>query len=230
MAVIEKHFTAVAGKENVREVANWMFANATEYFDTVQTDLTPDDYSTMAFRKGNASINFIIYPAYTLAAKMTIVLSNGVSKVVTINGMTSSNSGDHDFISRAIKTNSGIVLSFSIIENTSKFMDFLIISKTNTDSTGILWIYDNYMDCNLISLENSIDIETSYRFDSNIMRYTNTITSFCNIPCSGSTTDYFPNVFLTPFYEYNSGPIIDGNGNKYIRCGRGNYLNILLKD
>lgn len=54
MAIIEKHFTAVAGKENVKEVADWMFANATEYFNTIETDLAPDDYSTMAFRKGNA--------------------------------------------------------------------------------------------------------------------------------------------------------------------------------
>ena len=229
MAIIEKHFTAVAGKENVKEVADWMFANATEYFNTIETDLAPDDYSTMVFRKGNASIIFKIYPAYSSNAKMTVILSNGVSKVVTINGMTGSSTGDHDFISRAIKTNSGIVLSFSIIENTSEFIDFLIISKTNTDSTGILSIYSPYMDCNLISLENSIDIATSYRFNNTFM-FTNTITSFCNIPCSGSTTDYFPNVFLTPFYEYTSGPIIDSNGNKYIHCGRRNYQNILLKD
>ena len=229
MAIIEKHFTAVSGKENVKEVADWMFANATEYFNTIETDLAPDDYSTMVFRKGNASIIFKIYPSYTANAKMTVILSNGVSKVVTINGMTGSSTGDHDFISRAIKTNSGIVLSFSIIENTSEFIDFLIISKTNTDSTGILSIYSPYMDCNLISLENSIDIATSYRFNNTFM-FTNTITSFCNIPCSGSTTDYFPNVFLTPFYEYTSGPIIDSNGNKYIHCGRRNYQNILLKD
>ena len=230
MAIIEKHFTAVSGKENTKEVIEWMFENATEYFDTFESDLTPDDYSTMAFKKGNASINFKIYPAYTSNAKMTLVLSNGVSKVVTINGMTASSTGDHDFISRAIKTNSGIVLSFSTIENTSNFIDFLIVSKTNTDNTGIISIYSPYMDCNLISLENSIDIATSYRFDNNIIRYTNTITSFCNIPCSGSTTDYFPNVFITPFYEYTSGPIIDSNGNKYIHCGRKGYQNILLKD
>ena len=229
MAIIEKHFTAVAGKENTKEVADWMFANATEYFNTIETDLAPDDYSTMAFKKGNASILFKIYPAYTSNAKMTVILSNGVSKVVTINGMTSSSTGDHDFISRAIKTNSGIVLSFSTIENTSEFIDFLIISKTNTDSTGIISIYSPYMDCNLISLENSIDIATSYRFNNTFM-FTKTITTFCNIPCSGSTTDYFPNVFLTPFYEYTSGPIIDSNGNKYIHCGRRGYQNILLKD
>lgn len=229
MAIIEKHFTAVAGKENVKEVADWMFANATEYFNTIETDLAPDDYSTMVFKKGNASIIFKIYPSYNANAKMTLVLSNRVSKVVTINGMTGSSTGDHDFISRAIKTNSGIVLSFSIIENTSNFIDFLIISKTNTDSTGIISIYGPYMDCNLISLENSIDIATSYRFNNTFM-FTNTITSFCNIPCSGSTTDYFPNVFLTPFYEYASGPIIDSNGNKYIHCGRRGYQNILLKD
>ena len=229
MAIIEKHFTAVAGKENTKEVADWMFANATEYFNTIETDLAPDDYSTMVFRKGNAYIKFIIYPAYTSAAKMTLALSNGVSKVVSINGMTGSSTGDHDFISRAIKTNSGIVLSFSTIENTSIFIDFLIVSKTNTDNTGIISIYSPYMDCNLISLENSIDIATSYRFNNTFM-FTNTITTFCNIPCSGSTTDYFPNVFLTPFYEYTSGPIIDSNGNKYIHCGRNNYQNILLKD
>lgn len=229
MAIIEKHFTAVAGKDNTKEVIDWMFENATEYFDTFESDLTPDDYSTMAFKKGNASINFIIYPAYTSNAKMTLVLSNGVSKVVTINSVTSSSTGDHDFISRAIKTNSGIVLSFSTIERTSEFIDFLIISKTNADSTGILSICSPYMDCYLISLENSIDMATSYRFNNTFM-FTNTITTFCNIPCSGSTTDYFPNVFLTPFYEYTSGPIIDSNGNKYIHCGRKNYQNILLKD
>ena len=229
MAIIEKHFTAVSGKENTKEVADWMFANATEYFNTIESDLAPDDYSTMAFKKGNASINFKIYPAYSSNAKMTLTLSNGVSKVVTINGMTGSSTGDHDFISRAIKTNSGILLSFSTIENTSEFIDFLIISKTNTDSTGILSIYSPYMDCYLISLENSIDIATSYRFNNTFM-FTKTITTFCNIPCSGSTTDYFPNVFLTPFYEYTSGPIIDSNGNKYIHCGRRNYQDILLKD
>lgn len=229
MAIIEKHFTAVAGKENVKEVADWMFANATEYFNVIETDLTPDDYSTMVFKKGNASINFKIYPAYTSNAKITITLSNGVSKDITINGITHSSTGDHDFISRAIKTNSGIVLSFSTIENTSEFIDFLIVSKTNTDNTGIISIYTPYIDCNLISLENSIDIATSYRFNTTFM-FTKTITTFCNIPCSGSTTDYFPNVFLTPFYEYTSGPIIDGNGNKYIHCGRMKYQNILLKD
>lgn len=230
MAIIEKHFTAVAGKENVKEVADWMFANATEYFNTIETDLTPDDYSTMVFKKGNSSIIFKIYPAYTSNAKMTIVLSNGVSKDITINGMTHSSTVDHDFISRAIKTNSGILLSFSTIEKTSEFVDFLIVSKTNTDNTGILSIFTPNMDCYLISLENSIDIANSYRFDNNIMRYTDTITSFCNIPCSGSTTDYFPNVFLTPFYEYTYGPLIDSNGNKYIRCGRKGDQNILLKD
>ena len=229
MAIIEKHFTAVAGKENTKEVIDWMYKNATEYFNTFESDLAPDDYSTMALKKGNASILFKIYPSYNANAKMTLVLSNRVSKVVTINGMTGSPTGAHDFISRAIKTNSGIVLSFSTIENTSEFIDFLIISKTNTDSTGIISIYSPYMDCYLISLENSIDIATSYRFNNTFM-FTNTITSFCNIPCSGSTTDYFPNVFLTPFYEYASGPIIDSNGNKYIHCGRRGYQNILLKD
>ena len=124
MAIIEKHFTAVSGKDNTKEVIEWMFENATEYFDTFESDIAPDDYSTMSFRKGNAYINFIIYPAYTSAAKMTLALSNGVSKVVTINSMTGSSTGDHDFISRAIKTNSGIVLSFSTIENTSNFIDF----------------------------------------------------------------------------------------------------------
>lgn len=230
MAIIEKHFTAVAGKENVKEVADWMFANATEYFNAIDTDLTPDDYSTMVFKKGNSSIIFKIYPAHTSNVKMTIVLSNGVAKVITINGISLSTTTDHNFISRAIKTNSGIVLSFSSIERTSEFVDFLIVSKTNTDNTGILSIFNDYMDCCLISLENSIDIADSYRFDSYIMRYTNTITSFCNIPCSGSTTDYFPNVFLTPFYEYTHGPLIDSNGNKYIRCGRGGQYPILLKD
>ena len=63
MAIIEKHFTAVSGKENTKEVIEWMFENATEYFDTFESDITPDDYSTMTFRKGNASINFKIYPA-----------------------------------------------------------------------------------------------------------------------------------------------------------------------
>ena len=229
MAIIEKHFTAVSGKDNTKEAIEWMFKNATEYFDTFESDLTPDDYSTMALKKGNASILFKIYPSYNANAKMTVILSNGVSKVVTINGMTGSSTGNHDFISRAIKTNSGIVLSFSTIENTSEFIDFLIISKTNTDSTGILSIYSPYMDCYLISLENSIDIATSYRFNNTFM-FTKTITTFCNIPCSGSTTDYFPNVFLTPFYEYASGPIIDSNGNKYIHCGRRGYQTILLKD
>lgn len=229
MAIIEKHFTAVSGKENTKEVIEWMYKNATDYFDTFESDLTPDAYSTMAFKKGNASIIFKIYPTYSSNAKMTITLSNGVSRVVTINGITNSSTSNHDFISRAIKTNSGIVLSFSTIENTSEFIDFLIVSKTNTDNTGIISIYSPYMDCNLISLENSIDIATSYSFNSTFM-FTKTITTFCNIPCSGSTTDYFPNVFLTPFYEYTSGPIIDSNGNKYIHCGRRNYQNILLKD
>ena len=229
MAIIEKHFTAVSGKDNTKEVIDWMYKNATEYFNTFESDLTPDNYSTMALKKRNASILFKIYPSYNSNAKMTVILSNGVSKVVTINGMTGSSTGDHDFISRAIKTNSGIVLSFSTIENTSEFIDFLIISKTNTDSTGILSIYSPYMDCYLISLENSIDIATSYRFNNTFM-FTKTITTFCNIPCSGNTTDYFPNVFLTPFYEYTSGPIIDSNGNKYIHCGCRNYQNILLKD
>ena len=61
MAIIEKHFTAVAGKENTKEVIEWMFENATDYFDTFESDLTLDDYSTMALKKRNAYINFKIY-------------------------------------------------------------------------------------------------------------------------------------------------------------------------
>lgn len=228
MAIIEKYFTAVVGKENTKEVIDWMYKNATEYFDTFESDLAPDDYSTMIFRKGNAYIRFVIYPTNMSDSTLEVKLANGVSKSLSFNQMNGTTS--IYFISRAVKTNSGIVLSFSTLSDTSTFRDYLIISKTNTDNTGILWMININQDCYLVSLANSIDFSTIYRFSSNTRIFTKTITSFCNIPCSGNTTDYFPNVFITPFYEHTYGEIIDNNGCKYRYFGLPNSQTILLKD
>ena len=140
------------------------------------------------------------------------------------------NNNATQFISRAVKTNSGIVLSFSTLSDTSTFKDILVISKTNTDNTGILWMIDVNLDYYLVSLANSIDFSTTYRLSNNTRIFTKTITSFCNIPCSGNTTDYFPNIFITPFYEHTYGEIIDNNGCKYKYFGLPSYQTILLKD
>lgn len=229
MAIIEKHFTAVSGKENTKEVIEWMYENATDYFDTFEADLTPDDYSTMAFEKGNAYIKFVIYPKNMTLSTLEVKLANGVSKSLGFYIMLKDNATH--FISRAVKTNSGIVLSFSTLSDTSTFKDILMISKTNTDNTGILWMISLNQDYHLVSLANSIDFSTTYRLATNNTRiFTKTITSFCNIPCSGNTTDYFPNIFITPFYEHTYGEIIDNNGCKYKYFGLPNYQTILLKD
>lgn len=228
MAIIEKHFTAVVGKENTKEVIDWMYKNATEYFNTFESDLAPDDYSTMIFRKGNAYIKFVIYPNNMALSSLEVKLANGVSKSIGFHNMLNSNATH--FISRAVKTNSGIVLSFSTLSDTSTFKDILVISKTNTDNTGILWMTDLNQDYYLVSLANSIDFSTSYRLATNTRIFTKTITSFCNIPCSGNTTDYFPNIFITPFYEHTYGEIIDNNGCKYKYFGLPGYQTILLKD
>ena len=205
-----------------------MFKNATEYFDTFESDLTPDDYSAMIFKKGNAYIKFVIYSTNMTLSTLEVKLANGVSKSLGFYQMLNNNATH--FISRAVKTNSGIVLSFSTLSDTSTFKDILVISKTNTDNTGILWMIDVNQDYYLVSLANSIDFSTTYRLATNTRIFTKTITSFCNIPCSGNTTDYFPNVFLTPFYEHTYGEIIDNNGCKYKYFGLPSYQTILLKD
>ena len=233
MAIETTYFTPVIGANNWKEFSDWMFTNATEYFSEFFLDTTVANTSTYACKKDNAYIIFKREYGNVQSADINIGLQNGITHrfhMANISGTSIYTTSL--FISRAIKTNSGII-AVSDKNSPTVYYDILCISKTNTGNTGIIVTNSNSSsetDVYSISLADSKAFTGYSTITSAVYVGASAITSFCNVPCIGNSTEYFPNVFITPFYKYKTGTIVDNDNIKYIFMGgkAANYL--VLKD
>lgn len=215
MSIETTLFAVKAGPSNVKELNDWMFKNATDYFDEFACDISNTDSPICSFRKGDARISF--------TTNSTGIGSSSFFEIILKNGMTKNHKtysiSNPVFVSRAIKTNSGIILSISQLSTPTSYTDRLYISKTNKGNTGII-IYDviGSSSAGYYSYSLNDSTITSDNFISRTSSLTShsTITSFANVPCYNGSTEYFQNVFLSPFYTSLSGVVADENGTKYV--------------
>ena len=215
MSIETTLFAVKAGPSNVKELNDWMFKNATDYFDEFVCDISNTDSPICSFRKGDARISFITDSTGTGGSSFfEIILKNGMTKkhkTLSISNPV--------FVSRAIKTNSGIILSISQLSNSTSYSDRIYISKTNKGNTGII-IYDTTGASSSAyysySLNDSTITSDTFNFRMSDLKSHSTITSFANVLCYNGSTEYFQNVFLSPFYTSLSGIVADENGTKYV--------------
>ena len=215
MSIETTLFAVKAGPSNVKELNDWMFKNATDYFDEFVCDISNTDSPICSFRKGDARISFITDSTGTgNSSFFEIILKNGMTKK-----HKSYSISNPVFVSRAIKTNSGIILSISQLSTPTSYMDQLYISKTNKGNTGII-IYDiigaSSSGYRSYSLNDSTITSNTFAFRTSDLKSHSTITSFANVLCYNGSTEYFQNVFLSPFYTSLSGVVADENGTKYV--------------
>lgn len=59
MSIETTLFAVKAGPSNVKELNDWMFKNATDYFDEFACDISNTDSPICSFRKGDAAISFM---------------------------------------------------------------------------------------------------------------------------------------------------------------------------
>lgn len=234
MAIETTYFTPVIGANNWKEFSDWMFANATEYFSEFVLDTTVTNTSTYMCKKDNAYIIFERKYGDVHYANINIGLQNGITHRFDMSSISGTSIYTISlFISRAIKTNSGIIIAVSDKNSPTVYYDILCISKTNTGNTGIIVTNSNsssQTEVYSISLADSKAFTGYSIITPAVYVGASAITSFCNVPCIGNSTEYFPNVFITPFYKYKTGTIVDNDNIKYIFMGgkAANYL--VLKD
>lgn len=235
MSIETKYFTASGlSRSNLVEFYEWMLKNSREYFDDYLLDRTESDVTILGFSKNNAKIVFTANTGTSNTFTAEIYLSNGIKR--TINLLTAANitTPTQGYISRVVKTNAGIVMSMSTSNATTKYNDVLCISKTNTGNTGIISIEyvssGTTFNAYSISLENSIEFNTPFTVSPTIFLANTELTSFCVVPCIGKSTEYFPNILITPFYKYKTGMLVDDNGSKYFCLGENGTKFFVLKD
>lgn len=215
MSIETTLFAVKAGPSNVKELNDWMFKNATDYFDEFVCDISNTDSPICSFRKGDARISFM--------TNSTGIGNSTFFEIILKNGMTKKHKtysiSNPVFVSRAIKTNSGIILSISQLSNPTSYTDRLYISKTNKGNTGII-IFDvvgaSSSAYYSYSLNDSTITSDTFNFRMSDLKSHSTITSFANVLCYNGSTEYFQNVFLSPFYTSLSGVVADENGTKYV--------------
>ena len=215
MSIETTLFAVKAGPSNVKELNDWMFKNATDYFDEFACDISNTDSPICSFRKGDARISFTTNSTGTGDSSFfEIILKNGMTKKHKTYPIS-----NPVFVSRAIKTNSGIILSISQLSNSTRYNDYLYISKTNKRNTGVI-IYDvvgaSSSAYYSYSLNDSTITSDKIASRTSDLNSHSTITSFANVPCYNGSTEYFQNVFLSPFYTSLSGIVADENGTKYV--------------
>lgn len=215
MSIETTLFAVKAGPSNVKELNDWMFKNATDYFDEFVCDIGNTDSPICSFRKGDARISFMTNSTGTgNSSFFEIILKNGMTKKHKTYSIS-----NPVFVSRAIKTNSGIILSISQLSNPTSYTDRLYISKTNKGNTGII-IFDvvgaSSSAYYSYSLNDSTITSDTFNFRMSDLKSHSTITSFANVLCYNGSTEYFQNVFLSPFYTSLSGVVADENGTKYV--------------
>lgn len=234
MAIETTYFTPVIGANNWKEFSDWIFTNATEYFSEFVLDTTVTNTSTYICKKDNAYIIFERKYGNVHSADINIGLQNGITHRFNMSSISGTSIYTIPlFISRAIKTNSGIIIAVSDKNSPTVYYDILCISKTNTGNTGIIVTNSNsssQTEVYSISLADSKAFTGYFIITPDVYVGASAITSFCNVPCIGNSTEYFPNVFITPFYKYKTGTIVDNDNIKYIFMGgkAANYL--VLKD
>lgn len=215
MSIETTLFAVKAGPSNVKELNDWMFKNATDYFDEFVCDISNTDSPICSFRKGDARISFMTNSTGTgNSTFFEIILKNGMTKKHKTYSIS-----NPVFVSRAIKTNSGIILSISQLSTPTSYTDRLYISKTNKGNTGII-IFDvvgaSSSAYYSYSLNDSTITSDTFNFRMSDLKSHSTITSFANVLCYNGSTEYFQNVFLSPFYTSLSGIVADENGTKYV--------------
>ena len=215
MSIETTLFAVKAGPSNVKELNNWMFKNATDYFDEFTCDISNTDSPICSFRKGDARISFMTDSTGTgNSTFFEIILKNRMTKKHKTYSIS-----NPVFVSRAIKTNSGIILSISQLSNPTSYTDRLYISKTNKGNTGII-IFDvvgaSSSAYYSYSLNDSTITSDTFNFRMSDLKSHSTISSFANVLCYNGSTEYFQNVFLSPFYTSLSGIVADENGTKYV--------------
>lgn len=185
---------------NLSNLKSWFEANATEYFDSFTL---AEDGSSLTLTK--SGIDMITLETTGVAGKtVTFKLIDGTKKSITL----ASASSTILYVNRITKTNCGIAIAFSITGSAGNDIPIIYISKTSSGYTGITFI------THVTITGSSANICT---FDETSLGSFNLsaadgakkfgveqkeLTTLCPLVSGGKSTEYLPNVYLTPSSQY----------------------------
>ena len=187
-------------ENNLATLKEWFEANATEYFDSFTL---AEDGSSLALTKNG--IDMITFETTGAAGKtVTFKLIGGTTKSITL----ASTSSTVMYVNRITKTNCGIAIAFSMSGNVKgDNVYYIFISKTNNGYTGVLFF--NYTSFNGSDCKYCVFDETSISFDLSSTTggikfgvERKELTTLCPLVSGGKSTEYLPNVYLTPSSQY----------------------------
>ena len=192
MAIEKTTFTATG---NATNVYNWLLANATEYFESVEQS---GDFINCKF-KGCNTAKLTLYTGISDNAIVSITLENGT----TIAG--AKKSSGFEYFDYLVKTDYGIYIHTSDSKNSN-----IMISKDNGDNVCVSFLNytNNTKTHNLVSPLNNL----TYDVTSKVM--STSLSVFSPIPFGATYSD---NLLFTPFSDIGDfvGKITDDNGQKY---------------
>ena len=192
MAIEKTTFTATG---NATNVYNWLLANATEYFESVEQS---GNFINCKF-KGCNTAKLTLYTGNSDNAIVSITLENGT----TIAG--AKKSSGIEYFDYLVKTDYGIYIHTSDSKNSN-----IMISKDNGDNVCVSFLNytNNTKTHNLVSPLNNL----TYDVTSKVM--STSLSVFSPIPFGATYSD---NLLFTPFSDIGDfvGKITDDNGQKY---------------
>ena len=204
MAINKTIFTADRTAQK-SEILAWLQANATNYFDSIETDTD-----------GNISCRLENGAEFTFMFDATAVVYNVKSK-------TGNSHSIYSGTAATAYTKSGIVTSYGIMlisTATSTSYNVIIISKTNTESVSISAFAKSTSGSAGLPSHYFIDLDNDTDWlgkSTNPLIYSVPVTSFAPVCFSFGT--YCEHAFFTPFTQFENPCIIQMNGKKYAYGG-----------
>lgn len=203
MAINKTIFTADRTAQK-SEILAWLQANATNYFDSIETDTD----GNISCRLENGAELLFMFDTSAAICKIT-------SKTQQSASIFSSSSGNA-YTRTGIVTSNGIMLISNA--GSSSLENIMIISKTNNGSTAILTFHRALSSSNnqqnyFIDLDNDSECLTK-----NFQIISVPATSLA--PVCFASGNYCEHVFMTLFSQFtNSSCIMQINGKKYAYGG-----------
>lgn len=213
MAIKKTTFMETSQSGRQTEVYNWLTANATDYFETIENDTNGHNIicSFAGCENANITLNF------TNSYNFIVTLENGTQYKST----RSAGNINNDVVKCAIKTSHGICLcnnrNIFTSSDSGGYEVSITFSKNNDGTT-----------CIMLILQREYNNSSKLRYlicpeKSKVLTVTNKVTTadmttFAPIPIAEGV--YPENMFFTPFSSARYvGVITDDNGQKYFYDG-----------
>lgn len=204
MAIEKTYFTSTTAYASMAEIYEYLAANATDYFDTIeQTTDDSGNVTNISCKVGTQEVLLLTVSGSYIYIKSTLV--NGTQ--VSYNGLYVV------YFAFVKKTSTGLLLS-GIVRNTS-FVS-VWITKSNNDDTMIIVGDNSYNYVQFIDSGVSTALK-SVTFSNSTLPILSSYTALC--PICTEYGSYSPNAFLVVFTQlekrYEADADITANGTEY---------------